>query len=201
MASPQSDGGESLMHITPDDIRVFYERLSLWKAICQNGCQPFMPTRTSWQRCLDSLAFLCDTQTGGKTVSALTVQDGPLGLHYWIACNGEPSSAETILTWLLSVLRSGSTSTDRSLLQKQILSEIVANCSERIQDYHRRLQIMIGMARRGALDEGKIPLREINWSLPLTISSRIVLLATTSKDAFRSDRSSGGLQHGLRFQK
>jgi hypothetical protein len=46
---------------------------------------------------------------------------------------------------------------------------------------------MIGMARRGALDEGKIPLREINWSLPLTISSRIVLLATTSKDAFRSD--------------
>jgi hypothetical protein len=46
---------------------------------------------------------------------------------------------------------------------------------------------MIGMAGRGALDEGKIPLRELNWSLPLTISSRIVFLATTSNNAFRSD--------------
>ncbi|KAF1820692.1 uncharacterized protein K489DRAFT_382627, partial [Dissoconium aciculare CBS 342.82] len=60
---------------SPDEIRLFYERLLLWSVLRPNGVRRAMPVRTRWQRYLDSLAFLCDTQGGGNTVSALVVQD------------------------------------------------------------------------------------------------------------------------------
>jgi hypothetical protein len=155
MADRAFGEGRSLMLISSDDIRVFYERLHLWSVIRPNGCPPSMPVRSSWQRCLDSLAFLCDTQTGGKTVSALIVQDCSDRLRYWVACNGSSGHAVEILTWLLDKLNSFPVSFDRRPLYGRILGEMVTLCDTRIDDYYRRLLRIIDAAGKGASTLGE----------------------------------------------
>jgi hypothetical protein len=176
MAGVTSDDHMSLMSITRDDVRTFYERLLLWSVIRPNGCQPSMPVRSSWQRCLDSLAFLCDTQTGGKSVSALAIQEYPDRLHYWIACNGPSNRAKVIITWLLGELHLWQPTDGHDPLPKRILLEMVVLCRARVLDYHRRLKLSISGAY--SQTSGPSKYRVARFGFTLSLLRRIMFIDT-----------------------
>jgi hypothetical protein len=140
--------------ISPDDIRLFYERLFVWNIIRPNGEDRSDPRRSKWQRCLDSLALLCDTHVGGKTVSAIVVQDKSDELCYWIACNDHTRVADDFLRWLLKTLKSLHSAEDLNQPREQILRKAVQRCEIRIKNYSRILGSIIKDLSMQVLSEG-----------------------------------------------
>jgi hypothetical protein len=150
-----------------------------------------MPVRTRWQRYLDSLAFLCDTQTGGSTVSALVVQDRSTELCYWVARNSRTEVAVSRLSWLLGQLHRLQSADPILLAEDRILGEMVGECKHRIDDYHRRLAILMKEALVSTKDEGQHrSYISGHIELCLTVYRRKTLFGTTSRDVFEGERSS-----------
>jgi hypothetical protein len=140
--------------ISPETIRLFYERLFVWNIIRPNGEDRLDPPRSRWQRCLDSLSLLCDTHVGGKTVSAIVVQDTSDDLCYWIACNEHTRVADDFLRWLLKKLHSLRSAEDLDQPREQILRKAVQRCETRIKNYSRILGSIIKDLRTQVLSEG-----------------------------------------------
>jgi hypothetical protein len=160
-----------------------------------------MPVRTHWQRYLDSLAFLCDTQGGGSTVSALVVQDRSTELRYWVARNSRTDVAVSRLSWLLGQLHPLRSPALILLAEDRILGEVVGECERRIDDYHRRLTIVMKEALVSTKDEGQHPsYTSGHIELCLTVCRRKILFGTTSRDVFEGAQSSRFMQEGLFFQ-
>jgi hypothetical protein len=175
---------------SPDDIRLFYERLLLWHVLRPNGVRRAMPVRTRWQHYLDSLAFLCDTHIGGSTVSALVVQDRSTELCYWVARNSKTDVGVSRLSWLLRQLHSLQSTDPILLAEDRILGEVVGDCKRRIDDYHRRLGIVMKEALGLAKNEGEnrsYISRHIEFYL--TVCRRKTLFDRTSRHASGGEQS------------
>lgn len=108
-----------------------------------------------WQRYLDSLATLCDREKGGKTVTAIAVQQTEIGPVYHIASNARVKEAAIFLDVVLKKL--GSICTNPSTISTQmssLLSLCIDHCAPRIRDQARYLRLDLLAARRSAHELG-----------------------------------------------
>ena len=96
---------------------------------------------------LDSLAYTCDYEKGGDTVTAIALESRPAGLTYWIASN--KTCTDKTLQFLGGII---STLRELSVLQSKdsipsIEADLIASCiifsSSRLRDYKRLLYLAI----------------------------------------------------------
>ena len=96
---------------------------------------------------LDSLAYTCDYEKGGDTVTAIALESRPAGLIYWIASN-KTCTDRTLhfLREIISALGGLSVLQSRESIPS-IEADLVANCisfsSSRIREYQRLLYLSI----------------------------------------------------------
>ncbi|KAF3287501.1 hypothetical protein TWF970_007221 [Orbilia oligospora] len=138
--------------VSPKLWKRFYEPLVLLSAYGKSQGPHFKSTgdetfcsddnRDLKKQFLDQLAYVCDYETGGDTVTAIAVEDGP-ELKYWVAANTDKSS--TILPYISSILASLETvfeAPEEHILavQAQITDRVIQFCSDRLRLYKSRLR-------------------------------------------------------------
>jgi len=90
---------------------------------------------------LDKLAYLCDTNKGGATVSAAALQALPSGNVLWLAANeGITESVKTFVKWILDQLKEVNTD-NKQFVEERILEQAVTLAGRRISFYYRRLTV------------------------------------------------------------
>ncbi|KAK6513603.1 hypothetical protein TWF506_008040 [Arthrobotrys conoides] len=90
---------------------------------------------------LDQLAYICDYETGGDTVTAVAVEHGP-ELKYWIAGNtNKEVKLRQYITGILASLETVFDASEEHILavQAQITDRVIELCSNRLEFYKRRL--------------------------------------------------------------
>ncbi|KAF3147476.1 hypothetical protein TWF594_002695 [Orbilia oligospora] len=138
--------------VSPKLWKRFYEPLVLLSAYGKSQGPHFKSTgdetfcsddnRDLKKQFLDQLAYVCDYETGGGTVTAIAVEDGPQ-LKYWVATNTDKSSK--ILPYISSILASLETvfeAPEEHILavQAQITDRVIQFCSNRLRLYKSRLR-------------------------------------------------------------
>ncbi|RVD88928.1 uncharacterized protein DFL_003092 [Arthrobotrys flagrans] len=96
------------------------------------------------RRFLDQLAYVCDYERGGDTVTAIAIEDGPQ-LKYWIAGNtNKGPKFEPHISKILNNLEKvfGASDEDISALRSQISDRVIDFCSARLKSYRSQLHSM-----------------------------------------------------------
>ncbi|ETN36986.1 uncharacterized protein HMPREF1541_07974 [Cyphellophora europaea CBS 101466] len=94
------------------------------------------------RRLLDSLAYICDSEKGGDTMTAIFVSSPPLTYH--LARNKKPSDPGEVLAFLKSVLNQLENVDEHDRDRSQsLLAECIQFSEKRIKAYKRMLQIRL----------------------------------------------------------
>ncbi|KAK5711504.1 hypothetical protein LTR17_018379 [Elasticomyces elasticus] len=125
----------------------FYETLVLWSVLPWGRVPRMRPRISAWQRFLDDVSYLCDADTGGKSVVSIAVQPGDQMLVFWISANARLGGACQHLCWVLQQLKklhNGQTSAAETRVI--ILEGTVNMSSPRVRNYVRALQLHLVQA-------------------------------------------------------
>jgi len=127
---------------TVDPRRSFYEALAVL-----NLLSPTIPLarrtreRTTWQKFLDELCWLCDFEGGGKTVVSIAVESTPDGMVFWMAMNHRiRNRAVTHLKWVLGELANLKNAGDLHETERKIFLKSLTISRKRVEDYAKRLR-------------------------------------------------------------
>lgn len=104
-----------------------------------------------WRNFLDQLSWLCDSETGGDTVTSIAAQKSVDRPCFWVASNSTArQKAQRHLTWLFGCLKPLCTATSVSATQieHEILTRCIAFGSKRVKAYTAWLLQAIEEARR-----------------------------------------------------
>jgi hypothetical protein len=91
---------------------------------------------------LDSFAYLCDIQKGGKTVTASALQkEKPTSNVLWLAANGGVS--EEIYSYAKDILKISKSATleNQSTVQDVVFKLAVKKCGPRVRSYRKEVKI------------------------------------------------------------
>ncbi|KAF2191902.1 hypothetical protein K469DRAFT_655093 [Zopfia rhizophila CBS 207.26] len=132
--------------IQQDEARKLYPRLALFEALSGFKDKQKPRQRSEDTICearrdfLDSFAYLCDVQKGGKTVTAAALQKLHISNFLWLAAN--EGVGDDILDYAMDVLEKLKTATseNQSTLQDSIFRLAVEKCKPRIQFYRDEVQ-------------------------------------------------------------
>jgi hypothetical protein len=95
-----------------------------------------------WHKFLDQISWLCDYESGGKTVSAIAVQATPQGPTYWLSTNSDPTTkALPHLEWVLRRLANlRELSSDQlGIVEDEIVASSITHSSDKVKTYSRWL--------------------------------------------------------------
>lgn len=141
-----------------DITRSFYEALILF-SILRPSSGHSKVHRSSWHVFLDDLSWLCDTQSGGKTVVSIGTEQTSQGLRFWISANGrvKPRSLAQLEN-TLSELRKldGEPEPVAQAVEARIFDAAVYSSHERVKEYLKKLRMCIEKlpVRRPHVEEG-----------------------------------------------
>lgn len=136
----------------------FYEDLVLWSILSTGQARQTSTTPTIWQRFLDDLCYLCDTESGGRSVVSIAVSQRSYHQCFFISANGGLRKAAEQLCLILSRLRHIKQKSDIDIERtKEELLEIgVRRSSMKVRNYIRELRSHIWDAERlKTVREGK----------------------------------------------
>ena len=127
----------------------FYETLVLMSLLLSGQTPRSKPRRTAWHRFLDDLSYLCDAETGGKSVSSIAVQQNDDMLVFWISANGGLRRACQHLRWSLKQLAGCNYSQiSAAETRAELLGKTTEMSSRKVRNYVRELQLHISQAER-----------------------------------------------------
>lgn len=111
---------------------------------------------------LRDLAYVCDYQKGGDTVTAIAVEYTPQGFIFWIAANRNPrGKVESFLSEMLEMLKC----TDQLLRADVIASKCIIFAEPRIKAYRRFFEKTVNNVYKTLRKSGNIDGRQPCWSL------------------------------------
>ncbi len=125
----------------------FYEAVILISIPRPSSSHSKVP-RSSWRVFLDDLSWLCDTESGGQTVTLVGAEQISHAVRFWISANGRVKLRSlTHLNWILSELQK--LASDSELIAEhvegQILHAAVRSSHVRVGDHLMKLQIHVEM--------------------------------------------------------
>lgn len=136
----------------------FYGDLALWSTLAVGKNQRNDVKRKIWQRFLDDLCYLCDTECGGKTTVSIAVSESQRGQCFWIAANGKLQKAVGQLKLILKELDSIQENQNTNLeeVKDKVLVAGIGRSSMKVRNYLRELRRYIElMERRSPLGKGE----------------------------------------------
>ena len=145
----------------------FYGDFALWSTLAVGKNQRNDVKRKIWQRFLDDLCYLCDTQCGGRTTVSIAVSESQRGQCFWISANGKLQKAVDQLMLILKELDTIQESQNTNLeeVKDKVLVAGIGRSSMKVRNYLRELRRYIElMERRSPLGKG-----EQTLSLSLTL--------------------------------
>ena len=145
----------------------FYGDLTLWSTLAVGKNQRNDVKRKIWQRFLDDLCYLCDTECGGRTTVSIAVSESQRGQCFWISANGKLQKAVDQLKLILKELDSFQENQNTNLeeVKDKVLVAGIGRSSMKVRNYLRELRRYIElMERRSPLGKG-----EQTLSLSLTL--------------------------------
>ncbi len=140
-----SYGTGQLDAFSGDIAKLFYEAVILISILRPSSSHSKVP-RSSWHAFLDDLSWLCDTQSGGQTVTSVGAEQMSHAVRFWICANGRVKLRSlTHLKWILSELQKLASNSELVAgdVEVQILDAAVRSSHERVGDYLRKLQIHV----------------------------------------------------------
>ena len=152
-----------------DQLKLFYSCLVLVTALRPPRSRQNSTThpKAGWRRFLNDLCWFCDTDTGGKTVVAIAVQQCQSTLRLWLACNEDTTKPLKHLKWILKKLTNAHLLCQPQIdgLESEILSESVRKSHKKVKFHVRRLELRLeDVAKVVSHEEGLSPK---NSNLPL----------------------------------
>lgn len=136
----------------------FYGDLALWSTLAVGKNQRNDVKRKIWQRFLDDLCYLCDTECGGKTTVSIAVSESQRGQCFWISANGKLQKAVGQLKLILKELDSIQENQNTNLeeVKDKVLVAGIGRSSMKVRNYLRELRRYIElMERRSPLGKGE----------------------------------------------
>lgn len=119
----------------------FYEDLALWSTLSIGRNQRNDVKRQIWQRFLDDLCYLCDTEPGGRTTVSIAVSEFEGGQCYWISANGGSQKAVGQLTLILEELEKiRDPCVDLEEIKDKILVAGMRRSSMKVRNYLKELR-------------------------------------------------------------
>jgi hypothetical protein len=151
-----------------DLLLCFHKAVFLLSAIGPNFTISSGPTRSDkikiarplWHKFLDELSWLGDYELGGKSVTSIGVEDGDVGVRYWVAANGRVREKTfSHIKWVLQRLQTveGLTKCELKNLAQEIFVRSIGLSRKKIANYTRRLNnyirhaVSIGLQHRSKL--------------------------------------------------
>jgi hypothetical protein len=136
----------------------FYGDLALWSTLAVGKNQRNDVKRKIWQRFLDDLCYLCDTECGGRTTVSIAVSESQRGQCFWISANGKLQKAvdqlELILKELDSIQENQNTNLEE--VKDKVLVAGIGRSPMKVRNYLRELRRYIElMERRSPLGKGE----------------------------------------------
>ena len=144
-----------------------YGDLALWSTLAVGKNQRNDVKRKIWQRFLNDLCYLCDTECGGRTTVSIAVSESQRGQCFWISANGKLQKAVDQLKLILKELDSFQENQNTNLeeVKDKVLVAGIGRSSMKVRNYMRELRRYIElMERRSPLGKG-----EQTLSLSLTL--------------------------------
>ena len=136
----------------------FYGDLALWSTLAVGKDQRNDVKRKLWQRFLDDLCYLCDTESGGRTTVSIAVSELKRGQCFWISANGKLQKAVDQLKLILKELDSIQENQNTNLeeIKDKVLVAGIGRSSMKVRNYLRELRRYIElMERRSPLGKGE----------------------------------------------
>lgn len=136
----------------------FYGDLALWSTLAVGKDQRNDVKRKLWQRFLDDLCYLCDTESGGRTTVSIAVSELKRGQCFWISANGKLQKAVDQLKLILKELDSIQENQNTNLeeIKDKVLAAGIGRSSMKVRNYLRELRRYIElMERRSPLGKGE----------------------------------------------
>jgi hypothetical protein len=136
----------------------FYGDLALWSTLAVGKNQRNDVKRKLWQRFLDDLCYLCDTECGGRTTVSIAVSESQRGQCFWISANGKLQKAVDQLKLILKELDSIQENQNTNLeeVKYKVLVAGIGRSSMKVRNYLRELRRYIElMERRSPLGKGE----------------------------------------------
>lgn len=159
-----------------DTMHFFYESTLLLSVLgpvsedSQDDRQDSTSSKVSsrWHRFLDDLAWLGDTQLGGKSVTSIGVESVRTATRFWVASNGEVTDTTlNHLRWVLDRLRTVGYVAQHDLQQliHPIFVRSVNLSQKKVQNYARRLSKFLNRAQTAGADHlpilGKFKVKKV----------------------------------------
>lgn len=144
-----------------------YGDLALWSTLAVGKNQRNDVKRKIWQRFLDDLCYLCDTECGGRTTVSIAVSESQRGQCFWISANGKLQKAVDQLKLILKELDGIQENQNTNLeeVKDKVLVAGIGRSSMKVRNYLRELRRYIElMERRSPLGKGE---RTLSLSLTL----------------------------------
>ena len=130
-----------------DQLKHFYSCLILMTALRPPRSRQNSSThpKAGWRRFLNDLCWFCDTETGGKSVVAIAVQQRHSKLRLWLACNQDTAKPLRHLEWILKKLANAHILNQSQIngLETEVLSESVRISRKKVEFHARRLQLRL----------------------------------------------------------
>lgn len=130
-----------------ESLRLFYSCLVLVAALHPQlpQTQSIDASFTGWCRFLNDLCWLCDTDTGGKTVVALGVEQLVNSLRLWVSSNDDPRAPTKLLRRILGMLREAQLATreEGEDIKANLLSKSIQWSHKKVKLYTRRLEFAL----------------------------------------------------------
>ena len=136
----------------------FYGDLALWSTLAVGKNQRNDVKRKIWQRFLDDLCYLCDTECGGRTTVSIAVSESQRGQCFWISANGKLQKAVDQLKLILKELDSIQENQNTNLeeVKDKVLVAVIGRSPMKVRNYLRELRRYIElMERRSPLGKGE----------------------------------------------
>jgi len=136
----------------------FYGDLALWSTLAVGKNQRNDVKRKIWQRFLDDLCYLCDTECGGRTTVSIAVSESQRGQCFWISANGKLQKAVDQLKLILKELDSIQENQNTNLeeVKDKVLVAGIGRSPMKVRNYLRELRRYIElMERRSPLGKGE----------------------------------------------
>jgi hypothetical protein len=136
----------------------FYEDLVLWSILSTAQVRRTSTKRTIWQRFLDDLCYLCDTESGGRSVVSIGVSKQSHCQCFFISANGGLRKATEQLCLVLDQLHQikQKSDIDLEIIKERLLDIVICRSSMKVRNYTRELRLHIQDAEHiGAVHEGK----------------------------------------------
>lgn len=97
--------------------------------------------RSSWQKYVDDLCFLCDNQRAGKTTTSIAVEERFSRHIMWITANaGDLESAKYHLREVVQLVLGDESEKPKADRVEGILKKTIARSSQRVSNYASRLR-------------------------------------------------------------